>query len=191
MAVRIQIAIFWICMRAIRKVSRVYFWYLMPCKPAHNWSPIICSCLLLSDLWCVLRLIIPPATVYGQNVMSEGTVRQWCKMFRDGWTNVHDEERSGRPSVVSDDLVQSVEQKICERWRFTISELLYEFPCISRTVLYEINTDRLGYHKFCARWVSKRDWAKWWQTCLTQAYKKLIPPMQVPQFRQWLRWDVV
>jgi transposase len=38
--------------------------------------------------------------VYGQNVMSEGTVRQWCRMFKDGRTNVHGEERSGRPSVV-------------------------------------------------------------------------------------------
>jgi hypothetical protein len=30
--------------------------------------------------------------VYGQNVMSEGTVRQWCRLFKDGRTNVHDEE---------------------------------------------------------------------------------------------------
>jgi hypothetical protein len=25
--------------------------------------------------------------VYGQNVINEGTVRQWCRMFKDGWTN--------------------------------------------------------------------------------------------------------
>jgi hypothetical protein len=30
--------------------------------------------------------------VYGQNVMSEGTVRQWCRMFEDRRTNVHDEQ---------------------------------------------------------------------------------------------------
>jgi hypothetical protein len=24
------------------------------------------------------------AAVYGQNVISEGTVRQWCRMFKDG-----------------------------------------------------------------------------------------------------------
>jgi hypothetical protein len=30
-------------------------------------------------------------TVYGQNVISEGTVRQWGRMFKDGRTNVHDE----------------------------------------------------------------------------------------------------
>jgi transposase len=51
--------------------------------------------------------------VYGQNVMSEGTVRQWCRVIKDGRTNVHDEERSGRQSVVSDDLAESVDQKIC------------------------------------------------------------------------------
>jgi hypothetical protein len=46
--------------------------------------------------------------VYGQQVMSEGTLRQWCRMVKDGRTNVHDEERSGRPSVVSDDFVQNL-----------------------------------------------------------------------------------
>jgi hypothetical protein len=70
-----------------------------------------------------------------------------------GRTNVHGEERSGRPSVVRDDLVQSADQKICKRWRFTISELSCEFPQISRTPLYEIIIVRLGYHKFRARWV--------------------------------------
>jgi transposase len=59
--------------------------------------------------------------------MSEGTVRQWCRMFKDGRTNVQDEERSGPPSVLSDDLVQSVDQKICERQRFTISKFCMNF----------------------------------------------------------------
>jgi hypothetical protein len=99
-------------------------------------------------------LIIPPAVVYAQNVMSEGTVRQWCGMFKDGRTNVHDEERRGWPSVVRDDL-QSVDKTICERWRFTISEVSLEFPQMSCIVLYEIIIDRLGYHKFCARWVQQ------------------------------------
>jgi hypothetical protein len=51
------------------------------------------------------------ATVYGQNIMREGTVSQWCRMFRDGRINVHDGERSGRSFVVSVELVQSVDQK--------------------------------------------------------------------------------
>jgi hypothetical protein len=30
-------------------------------------------------------------TVYGQNVISEGTMRHWCRMFKDERTNVYDE----------------------------------------------------------------------------------------------------
>jgi hypothetical protein len=66
--------------------------------------------------------------VYGQNMMSEGIIRQWCRMFKDGQRNVNDEEQSGWPSAVSDDLVQSIDQKICERRTPTISELMCEFP---------------------------------------------------------------
>jgi hypothetical protein len=40
--------------------------------------------------------------VYGLNVMSEGTVRKWCRMFKDGRANVHDEERSGWPAICSE-----------------------------------------------------------------------------------------
>jgi hypothetical protein len=43
--------------------------------------------------------------IYGQNVMSEGTIRQWCTMFRDKQTNVHNEEQSVQPPAMSDDLV--------------------------------------------------------------------------------------
>jgi hypothetical protein len=65
--------------------------------------------------------------VYSQSVISERTVRQWCRLFKHGRRNVHDEEQSGQPYVVSDDCVQSVDQKICERWCFTIYELSCEF----------------------------------------------------------------
>jgi hypothetical protein len=50
------------------------------------------------------------------------------------------------PSVMRGDLVQSVDKKICKRRCFTISQISCEFPKVSRTVLYEIITVRLGYH---------------------------------------------
>jgi hypothetical protein len=94
--------------------------------------------------------------VYGQNIMNEGTVRQSVECSKmDEQMFTMKSEVFGRPSVVSDDLVHSVEQKICERRRFTISELSCEFQQISRNLLYEIMTVRLGYHKFYARWVPK------------------------------------
>jgi hypothetical protein len=44
----------------------------------------------------------------------------------------------GRTAVVSDDLVQSGDQELCERRSFTISEPSIEFAQISRTLLFEI-----------------------------------------------------
>jgi hypothetical protein len=61
----------------------------------------------------------------------------------------------GLLSVASDDLVQSVDQKICERQLFTTSKLSCEFSQISRTILYVIIIVMLGYFKVCARWVPK------------------------------------
>jgi hypothetical protein len=67
--------------------------------------------------------------VYGQNVMSEGIVRQCYRMYKDGRKNIHDEEPSGQPSVVVNSyFVQSFNQKICERRCFTMSEILYQYP---------------------------------------------------------------
>jgi hypothetical protein len=88
--------------------------------------------------------------VYSLTALSEGTVRQWCSVQRDDEQIFMMKSKVvGQPAVASDDLVLS------ERRRFTISERSCQFPQISRTVLCEIFTARLGYHKFCARWVPK------------------------------------
>ena len=59
---------------------------------------------------------------YGNNVMSEGGVRQWCIMFKNGRTNVHDEEQSGLLTNVTDELVAKIKENIRENRRFTITE---------------------------------------------------------------------
>ena len=94
--------------------------------------------------------------VYGDTVMSDNCVREWCRKFRDGRTDVHDEGGQGRHSIFTDELVQKVDQCMRGKRRFTISELSEEFPQSSRTTLHRIVTDRLGYHKFCAWWVPKQ-----------------------------------
>jgi hypothetical protein len=66
-----------------------------------------------------------------QNIMSEGTVRQWCTMLKDGQANVHDEERSVRPAVMSDDLVQSVDEKFVKE------------------EASQIQNFHVNFHKFC------------------------------------------
>jgi hypothetical protein len=39
--------------------------------------------------------------VYGENAMSDGMVRRWCRMFSEGRTNVHDDDRSDRLFLVT------------------------------------------------------------------------------------------
>jgi len=76
--------------------------------------------------------------VYGDNAMSDGMVRKWVRMFNEGWENVHDEARSGRPSLVNGDLVCKVNESVRDDRRFTIFDLSLHFPQISRIVLYDI-----------------------------------------------------
>ena len=105
--------------------------------------------------------------VYNDNVMSDSRVTEWCRKFRDGHTDVHDESGQGRHSIVTDELIQKVNQCVHEKRHFTKSELSEEFP----QTLYRIVMDRLGYHKFCARWVSKtwmtftklKEWVQPWR----------------------------
>ena len=75
---------------------------------------------------------------YGDNAMSDGMVRKWVRMFNEGRENVHDEARSGRPSLVNDDLVRKVTERVRDDRRFTISDLSLHFSQISRTLFYDI-----------------------------------------------------
>jgi len=65
-------------------------------------------------------------------------------MFNEGRENVHDGARSGRPSLVNDDLVRKVNGREYDDRRFTISDLSLHFPQISRTILYDIASSHLG-----------------------------------------------
>jgi len=64
--------------------------------------------------------------VYGQNAMSDSMVRRWVRQFNEGRSEVHDEERSGRPSLVTEELVHAIDDKIQENRKFTINALARE-----------------------------------------------------------------
>ena len=89
--------------------------------------------------------------VYGEHVMNASRVRKLCTMFRNGRTDVHDAERSRRPSVITDALKQKVNRIIRENRHFTISEVYEQWPEVSRSVMYEIVTEHLQYRKIARR----------------------------------------
>jgi len=76
--------------------------------------------------------------VYGDIAMSDGMVRKWVRMFNEGQENVHDEVQSGHPSLVNDDLVRKVNERVCDVRRSTIFDLSLHLLQISRTLLYDI-----------------------------------------------------
>jgi len=75
--------------------------------------------------------------VSGENAMSDGMVRKWVRMFNEGRENIHNETRSGRPSLVNDDMVRKVNERVRDDRRVTISDLSLHFPQISRTLIYD------------------------------------------------------
>lgn len=65
------------------------------------------------------------------------------------------EKCPARLSVVNNDLVEKINNKVRENRKFSITQLSECFPQISKTVFYKTVSQKLGYHKFCARWVPK------------------------------------
>ena len=68
-------------------------------------------------------------------------------MFNEGRENVHDEARSGRLSLVNDNLVRKVNERVRDDSRFTISDLSLHLPHTLRTLIYDIVSSHLGYRR--------------------------------------------
>ncbi|GBN41070.1 hypothetical protein AVEN_169123-1 [Araneus ventricosus] len=66
---------------------------------------------------------VRPCETYGENAMSEGMVSKLVRMFNEGRKNVHDEERSCRPLLITEELVRCINEKVRSSRRFTISDL--------------------------------------------------------------------
>ena len=80
---------------------------------------------------------------------------KWCREFSEGRTDVHDEQRNVRPSLISDDLLQETEGEIRANRRVTIRELHHIIPEVSKITIHEGVKEKLGYRKLWARWVPK------------------------------------
>jgi hypothetical protein len=87
--------------------------------------------------------------------MNRQNVTKWCWEFSEGRTDVHDEQRSGRPSLISEGLLRENEGEIRANRCVTIRDLHHIIPEVSKTTIYEAVTEKLGYRKWCVRWVPK------------------------------------
>ncbi|UYV70498.1 hypothetical protein LAZ67_7003341 [Cordylochernes scorpioides] len=96
--------------------------------------------------------------VYDLDCIDIKNVRKWCREFNEGRINVHDEQRSGRPSL-PESTVARIDEMVCANRRITLEEIedgLNE-DC-SHFSVHKIVSETLGYRKVSARWVDK--WLK-------------------------------
>jgi hypothetical protein len=70
--------------------------------------------------------------IYGEKCMSVQHMHKWCREFKDGRTDVHDEQRSGWPSV-SDEMIAKVEEMMLKDQRVTVRENCEMIPDASKT----------------------------------------------------------
>jgi hypothetical protein len=115
------------------------------------------KCEVCSIIWFLNAKGERPAEIHKQigAVMNWQNVCKWCHVFSEGRTDVHDEQRSGRPSLISDDLLQKTEGEIHVNQRRTIKELHHIISNVSTTTIHEAVTEKLGYRKLCACRVPK------------------------------------
>lgn len=73
------------------------------------------------------------------------------RLLKEVRTDIHDEKMSGKPSVVSEKLVQQIEKKVCNDRRMTRDVLKENFLYILRRRLSEVVTERLCCRKLRAR----------------------------------------
>jgi hypothetical protein len=90
----------------------------------------------------VIRFLIAkgerPAEIHKQtvavyaNVTNGQNLTKWYRELYEGRTDVHDAQRSGRPSLISDDLLQEIEGEIRTNRPVTIIELHHIIPEVSK-----------------------------------------------------------
>ena len=60
--------------------------------------------------------------VYGENFMSDGSVREWCRKFKEGRTDVHDEGGHGRMTM-PDHTVPASQKDLLKKFNWEVFDL--------------------------------------------------------------------
>ncbi|UYV84490.1 hypothetical protein LAZ67_X002362 [Cordylochernes scorpioides] len=177
-------------LRVICPLPRLYGIRLRISFPIAVWQPFAMEP-LSSPAKCELRSVIrflnaknnspveiyrQLVEVYGEKCMDIKNVRKWCREFNEGRINVHDEQRSGRPSLPESTMAR-INEMVCANRRITLEEIkdgLNE-DC-SHFSVHKIVSETLGYRKVSARWVDK--WLKeaageWYNTGITKLVDRM------------------
>ncbi|UYV83294.1 hypothetical protein LAZ67_23000432 [Cordylochernes scorpioides] len=141
------------------------------------WQPFAMELPLSAPAKCELRSVIRFLNAKNtQKCMDIKNVRKWCREFNEGRINVHDEQRSGRPSLPESTMAR-IDEMVRANRRITLEEIedgLNE-DC-SHFSVHKIVSWTFGYRKVSARWVDK--WLKeaageWYNTGITKLVDRM------------------
>ncbi len=76
-------------------------------------------------------------TVYGDKVKNCTSEYKWCCEFKNSRTSAHNDQRSERPSIVTDELEEKIDNVLRDNHRLMPDELPVKFPKIFRSLLHE------------------------------------------------------
>ncbi len=85
---------------------------------------------------------------YSKNAFSRAHVQKWHIRFDEARMNIHDEERSGQPSIISKEFIDAVKEIIKNGRYVMITDLCKAFMEVSRGTLHAVVRNCL--------WVSKQ-----------------------------------
>ncbi|UYV67273.1 HS2ST1 [Cordylochernes scorpioides] len=126
--------------------------------------------------------------VYGEKCMDIINVRKWCREFNEGRINVHDEQRSGRPSL-PESTVARIDEMVRANRRIILEEIedgLNE-DC-SHFSVHKIVSETLGYRKVSARWVPrqlKEAAGEWYNTGITKLVDRMKKRRFIENITSW------
>ena len=93
--------------------------------------------------------------VYGKECMSRTRVFEWHKRFREGRTDVEDDERTRRPTISkTTNNIREIEKIVREDRGLSI-RLIAETMSIDKEAVWQVLHDNLQVTKVCAQVVSK------------------------------------
>lgn len=93
-------------------------------------------------------------SVYGESACKT-TVYRWYRQFEGGRAQVHDLQRSGRPTIVDDEIISRISSLVDFDRRMTY-EQLRAMTGVSSSVVYDVLHKHLGLRKVSARWVPRK-----------------------------------
>lgn len=91
--------------------------------------------------------------VYGDDCLSRSRVHEWYSRFKEGREDLNDGEHVGQPKfVITKDSIETVREFVKEQPKSSLKFMEMELD-ISKSSIYRILTEHLGYRKVCARFV--------------------------------------